>query len=429
MSMENKTNIVVLGGGFAGIAAIKELLRHKSEINANITLIDRNDYHLFTPSLYEVATSEEPMGNIAIPFFEIFGKSINYVKGNVTKIDQTDHKLSVNEQTVNYDYLIICLGSEPAYYHIPGLQEHSYALKSLEDAVIIKGRIKDACCKENECNKKAQIIVGGGGFAGTELAAELLSYKDRLSKQNHLDPNCLELTIIQGSDRLLKELDDHVSKLATKRVSGPQVHLAFGGHIKEVNDKEVLTDDGKSYLYDVMLWTGGVQANSWAKTNAFEVNKRGQVNVNNFLQTKDPHIFAAGDIAGYIDTQTQKPVPNVAQVAEDQGRTAAGNVYNLLTKKTLVNYHFRHWGYVVPLKGRFAAAELGGNLHFDGFLGWILQEFVFLYYLLGIVGFGKAFKRWDKVLMDYDKNSRTDIRQATTLKPATILINNSLEKN
>ncbi len=402
--MENKLNIVVLGGGFAGVAAIKELLKYQSEIKANITLVDRNNYHLFTPSLYEVATSEEPMKNIAIPFVEIFGQKINYLTGSIEKIDQANHSIQINQQTINYDYLIVCLGSEPAYYHIPGLQEHSLALKSLQEAVDIKEKIKSACCKENECHKKAQIIVGGGGFAGTELAAELLTYKDRLATQNKLDKDCLEVTIIQGSDRLLKELDNHVSDLASKRLATPMVHLAFGGHIKEVTDTNVVTDDGKTYNYDVLLWTGGVKANSLVEKNGFEVNKRGQINVNNFLQTKDAKIFAAGDIAGYIDTKTQSPVPNVAQVAEDQGRIAAFNVYNLITKKTLLEYKFRHWGYVVPLKGRFAAAELEGNLHFDGFLGWVLQQLVFLYYLLGIVSILKAFKRWDEVLMDYDKN-------------------------
>ena len=427
--MKNSVNIVVVGGGFAGVAAVKELLRAESEIKANITLVDRNSYHLFTPSLYEIATSEEPTVNIAVPFTEIFGDKVKYVTGNTDKINQSDHNLTVNGQTLKYDYLIICLGSEPAYYHIPGLQEHSFALKSLQDAITIKNKISNACCKENECKKKAQIIVGGGGFTGTELAAELLSYKDRLSKQKNLDPDCLEITIIQGSDRLLKELDNHVSKIATKRVSGSQVHLAFGGHIKEVTDTTVITDNGKSYPYDVILWTGGVQANSWAKINEFDVNKRGQINVNSFLQTTDAKIFAAGDIAGYVDPQTKKSAPNVAQIAEDQGRAAAKNVVNMILQKPLINYHLRHWGYIVPLKGRYAAAEFKENLHFDGFLGWVLQELVFLYYLLGIVGFFKAVKRWNKVLMDYDKNLADNTGQLTQLSPTTTLTQSAEEKD
>src|SRR5689334_14135743 len=100
--------------------------------------------------------------------------------------------------------------------HIPGLKEHAIAFKTLEDAVKIKDKIKTQCCKDGVCHRKVQVVIGGGGFAGTELAAEILTYKERIAKQNGLDKNCLELTIIQGSDRLLKELDPHVSSIAQK---------------------------------------------------------------------------------------------------------------------------------------------------------------------------------------------------------------------
>lgn len=399
MSDFAKKKILVLGGGFAGIAVIKRLLKHKMDLRSEITLIDKNPFHLFTPSLYEVATSEEPQKNIVIPFNQLFSGKISYIREHIKIINQEKHLVITTNNELYYDYLILCLGSEPAYYNIPGLEEYSISLKTLYDAVEIKRKIKSVCCKENSCKRKAKVIIGGGGFTGTELAAELLTYKDRLAKQYGLAKDCLETTIIQGSDRLLKELDEHVSDLARKRLTNPQINFAFGGHITKVTNKFVFTDKGISYPYDIFIWTGGVVANKLASNSSLPVNERGQAVVNNFLQVNE-NIFAAGDITGFIDSKTKLSVPNVAQVAEDQGAIAGENVYRFFMNKPLIPYHFRHWGYVVPLKGKYAAAELMGNLHFDGFIGWLLQQAIFLWYLLGILPINKAFRKWNKFEFD-----------------------------
>lgn len=398
MAQEESKNIVILGGGFAGITAIHQLLRHYDELKKagyKITLVDRNSFHLFTPSLYEVATSEQTQKNICIPFREIFGNKVSYVKGNVTKIDPANHLVLLDNQQLPYDYLLVALGSETSYYHIEGLAENSVPLKSIQDAIKIKDTIKSLCCKEGQCNKKVQVVIGGGGFSGTELAAELLTYKTKLAKQHHLAPDCLEVTIIQGSDRLLKELDPHVSTIAENRVKGPLVHFAFGGHVNKVSKDTVFTDDGKSYPFDILIWTGGVKANHLAQESGLPVNKHGCIEVNGCLQS-DTHIFSAGDVAGYLNFKTNKLVPAVAQIAEEQGKAAGENIYRSIVQKELLPYHFRHWGYVVPLKGRFAAAELMGWMHFDGFLGWIVQQVVLGRYLFGILPTTKALRRWNR---------------------------------
>lgn len=388
-------HIVVLGGGFAGIASIKTLLRQTNSHATQITLIDKNSFHLFTPSLYEVATSEEPQKNIAIPFTEVFGKRVHIVQGEILEVDTDKQTIKLkNQNQISFDYLVVALGSQPAYFHIPGLEENAIALKSLKEAVMIKDRIKDICCKGDECKKKAKVIIGGGGFSGTELAAELLTYKNKLARQHHLSPNCLDITIIQGSDRLLKELDPHVSKIATKRLKYPNVHFAFGGHISKVTKSSVFTDDNKVYYYDLLIWTGGVEGNSVQTT--IPINKRKQYITNKFLQVEGfQNIFAVGDVAQYQDDKTQSFAPTVAQVAEDEGRKAGENIAQLLRGKELKPYNYSHWGYVVPLRGKFAAAESMGFLHFDGFLGWLLEQFIFLYYLINILPFWKAVKKWN----------------------------------
>lgn len=391
-------NIVIIGGGYAGVTAGVHLRKHlKGHKDIQITLINKHTYHIFTPSLYEVATSESPMKNIAIPLRKIFPDTVGLVKGEVEKIDTEAKKIFVTgKDTIAYDYLIIALGSQAAYYGIPGLQEYSIPFKSLNNAVKIQEVIQNQCLVKNDSNKKLEIVIGGGGFAGTELAAEILTYRKRISRENKLHLNCIETTVIQGSDRVLKELDEKVSTLAAKRLKEPGMKMAFGGHIKEVTKTEVLTDDGKKHPYDILIWTGGVEANHIAKNSGLPVTKRGQVIVNASLQMQDSDcVFAAGDIAGYIDPKSEKPVPNVAQVAEEQGVTAAENVIRSIKKEPLTPYVYRHYGYIVPLKGRFAVAELMGGLHLSGIWGWGLQQIVFLWYLMKILPLSLALKRWN----------------------------------
>lgn len=396
-----KKHVVVLGGGFAGVAVVEKLLSYNT---FEITLIDKNRYHLFTPSLYEVATSEEPKKNIAILYSELFGNKITLRQETAERIDVKNRIVKTTKENIGYDFLVIALGSESAYHNIPGLKEHSVALKSLNDALVIKEKIKTMCCHEGECNRKVHVIIGGGGFSGTELAAELLSYKSRLAKQHHLAADCLDITIVQGSPRLLPELDKHVSAIAQKRLRSSQMHFAFGGHIAKVTKDKVVTDNNMSYPYDICIWTGGVKANSIAEESHLPVNKQGQVVVNEFLQVSDT-ILAAGDIAGYINPKTQQPIPNVAQVAQDQGKTAAENIFHLTQNTSLTPYRFRHYGYIVPLRGKYAAAELMGFFHVDGFLGWVLQQFIFLRYLLEILPLQKALHKWNTFEADLSNRS------------------------
>jgi NADH dehydrogenase len=287
---------------------------------------------------------------------------------------------------------------------IPGLKENSVGFKDLADALEIKEKIKNLCCKEGKCNRKVEVVIGGGGFAGIELAAELLSYKDRIAVQNGLDKDCLDMTIIQGSDKLLKELSPHVSKLAEERLNSPNVHFAFGGHIKEVTKTEVLTDDGKSYPYEIVIWTGGITANHLAKDSGLPVNDHGGILVNEFLQVQGmENVFAVGDVSGYVDPKTKEHARTVAQVAEEEGAVAGANVARLILGQKPEPYRYRHWGYVVPLRGYFAVAELVHGVRLDGFAGWILQQLVFLRYLYGILPIHRALERFNKFEMEMKK--------------------------
>ena len=398
---------MIVGGGFAGVSAGLTLSRNLPK-GYSLTFIDRNPFHTFTPSLYEVANSEEPQKNIAIPFSEIFPKIVEIVKGEIDKVDIKNKKLNIkNGREVNFDYLIVALGSESAFYGISGLAEFSFSLKTVADAVKIKDEIHKLCDQKALKGEKVNIIVGGGGFAGTELAAEILCYDDFLSKEHKVDRKLFDVFIIQGSDKLLKELDEDVSNIATNRLKRLGANFIFGSHIKEVKKNELATDKddlpaGKAekFKFDILIWTGGVKANSLLAGSGLALSKSGQVPVNEYLQIKEnPNIFAVGDIAEFTDVATQKKAPGVAQVAQEQGKIAGENVVNLIENKSLKPYKLRHFGYLIPLKGRYAVFT-SGMLHIKGFLGWIIQQVIFLRYLLEILSFPKAFRRWNEFEKD-----------------------------
>lgn len=387
--------IVIAGGGFAGVSSALSLLKNLPNHSAKITLIDQNQFHLFTPSLYEVATSEEAQKNIAIPYEEIFSDKIEIVTDKIKKINIQENSIDLERQeSVLYDYLILAIGSEPAFYAISGLKDYSFPLKTARDAVKIKDKIHKLCDEKALKGKSVKIIIGGGGFAGTELAAEIMNYVLRLSNNHKMSRKLLEVFIIQGSDKLLKELDEHVSNIATKRLRKLGVDFIFGSHVRHVKEKELVTDKGEKFNFDILIWTGGVMANKLASDSGFSVGKSGQVIVNEYLQVKDfPNVFAVGDIAEFTDGD--KKAPGVAQVAEEEGKTAGKNVVNLIENKSLKPYKLRHFGYLIPLKGRYAVFT-SGMLHIKGFFGWVIQQIIVLRYFLGILSLPKAFKRWNE---------------------------------
>lgn len=347
-------NVVILGGGFAGIRAALTLRNKIKSHDLHVIIIDKNSFHTFTAALYEVATAEELPRNIRIPYKDIFKKPLEFVQGSIEKID-TEHRrifLSKNRVYV-YDYLIFALGSESADFGIPGIKEYGIPLKTLEDAVRIKNSLKNA----------RKIIVGGGGFSGTELACELVTHK------GHLD-----ITLIQGSPILLKELGDEVSRLAKRRLEKGNVHLVLGQHIKEVTKDQIEIENGEIFPYDLFVWTGGVRSN----------NLLGKIEVGETLAVKNfKNVFAAGDSIS----------PGVAPKAEEMGRIAAENVLNSIKGEPLLLFKYYDKGYIVPLGSHFATFAKG-RFHISGISAYILQQFIHLRYLLMIMSFFQAFKKF-----------------------------------
>lgn len=348
--------VVILGGGFAGVFAAREILKRTSRLEVRVTLIDKNSYHLFTPSLYEVASSEEPQKNVCIPLSEII-PGAEIIKKEVSKIDDIP----------NHDYLIIALGSEPEWHNIPGLSSFSIPFKSLEDAVKIRDLIREKL-KEKEIVK---VLVGGGGASGCEFASELVY---------HLGEK-VRVSLIQKSPQLVKELNMGAAVIAYKRLLNANVEICFGERITAVHKDFVETDRNDKHNFDIFVWTGGVRPSS--------VTGELKVNENLEVQGSD-NTFAAGDVA-FLD----KKIPQTVRVAREQGQIAGRNIVHKIRGERLEKYEFKNDIFIVPLVGKYTVVQVN-NILIKGFIGWLIQQLIFLGYLLSILPLNKAIKRWNK---------------------------------
>ena len=183
------------------------------------------------------------------------------------------------------------------------------------------------------------------------------------------------------------------------------VKICLSSRVKKVDEKNIETDDGKKYPYDIFVWTGGVRASGVLAQSGFKTNGKGPLGVNDNMQVQGfNNIFAVGDVAEFADPVSNKPAPGVAEVAEGEGKMAAENVYRSLKDMEQLSYKYLHVGYIVPIKGRFAVCDFK-KFRLVGFFGWVLQQLVFLYYLLRILPFTKALKRWNKFEMYLMENS------------------------
>lgn len=359
-------NVIIVGGGFAGVRAALTLKDKIKTSDIKIILIDRNTFHTFTPSLYEVATAEESQQNVRIPYGAIFNHKIEIIHGEVQEIDSLKKIIffesfgeTGEKKELVYDYLIFALGSQAEDFGIEGIKEHGLTLKTLSDAVRIKNALKTA----------RKVIVGGGGFSGTELACELT-----------VNRKYLNVVMIHGADVLLKELDREVSRLAKERLEKAGVKLILGERIKRVTATIVETVSGRIFPYDVFIWTGGVRSNKLL----------GDIKVDGSLRVDNQRdIFAAGDAS----------VPGVAPKAEEMGKIAAENVLRSIKRESLVNFSYRQTGYVIPLGSHFAVFTIG-KYHISGIFAYIIKHLILLHYLLQILPLLEALRRFRKFEKD-----------------------------
>lgn len=399
-----RPHIVILGGGFGGLAAALALdTLRRSGARYNVTLIDKNCYHLYHALLYEVATASVDIGPDRLEALErgvcirikalhsIFLKrNINVMQGLVTGLDTSGHCIHLDGQPdVHYDHLIVALGSEPQYFDIPGLAERSVSLKELPDALRIHVRL--ATFLSASIGRPWRIVVGGAGVSGVEVSAEIAHYLHRLEGDGRLPPAAVTIDLLEAAPMILPGLDEWVQQAARQRLDRLDVRCHPGQTIVEVSPAEVVTKDGQRFRYDLLVWAGGIQAHRLVRQAGWPTNRKGQAMVEPTLRVPGvKNVSVIGDSVALLDPATNRPVPQIAPEAVAQGRHAAENIVRSLRGQPLRPYRPVHRGYVIPVGGRWAVSTIGGRA--TGFVGWLARKRLDLEYFLSILPLGAAWK-------------------------------------
>jgi NADH:ubiquinone reductase (H+-translocating) len=366
-------NIVICGGGYAGIQAALELERLLKGTNA-IMLIDKGEHHILLPSLPEAIMKR---GFYQIPYKDIFGKKkVRFVQSTISTIDLDGKRVMTVDGQIGYDILVIALGGKPHLPDIPGL-ESAYKFNDIEDVQKIIKRLSAA---DNEA-----IVVAGGGATGVEVAGEIASYIEATKK---------ELKIILVSPSLLAGFPDSARSWAKSYLQSLDIELRIGNEFavsKVENGSSILLRGGGKIKSDFIIWTGGTKAHSFPKDMGLTTGDRERVIVNQFLQSVDrQNVFVIGDCALILDEQG-KQMPTSAQFAEQQGRLAARNIHAILVGQSMKKYTPSLEGFAISIGPYFAVARLG-TLDLYGRIASSTKKLIKLKYLKEIAGVSAAAK-------------------------------------
>ncbi len=413
------TRILIIGGGFGGIRAALDLDKKLSEPEAEITLVDKNNFHLFLPDLYEVGSavgewrdkySVKLKKTISIPFADIFEDTkVNFVQAEIAGIDlEKQEAVSGGGQVFAYDYLVLGLGAETETFGITGVSEYAYKFKNMEEALFLNRKINEAFdqLKNSQRAGPIEIIIVGAGFNGIELAAELACCAKNLQTACQAREGCYSIKIIEAMPQILPMVSEKEKKIIRQRLADLKIEILENAKIAEVGPDFVKLAAGESHRADFVIWTAGIRASSFLK-NIFglKLDERGKMTVNNFMQAEGwSNVFVLGDNTVYLDPSVNQSVPALAYVAVDQGKVTAENIYRMIKNKPLKAYQPFYGVWIAPIGGKFAVAHLTKRLTVSGFWGWVLRELVDFRYFLSILPLSKAISLFGQEMEIFTKN-------------------------
>src|SRR5882724_7283004 len=334
-SQKRKPRVIIIGAGFGGLQAAKKLARK----NVLVTVIDRTNYHLFQPLLYQVATAALSPADIAAPVRSVLSKSKNVevILAEVQSVDVAAKKVKTTDSEFDYDYLILATGARHSYFGHDDWEKLAPGLKSLEDAIELRRRILMAFEYAEKTNDEAArkaamtFVIIGGGPTGVEMAgaiAEISRYT--LAKDfRHIDPSRARVILIEGGPRLLGAFPEDLSQSARKQLVDLGVDVRTGVQATNINEHGVQLGD-EFIPCRVKIWAAGNNASFVGKVLGVPVDRVGRVVVNDDLTIPDhPEVQVIGDLANFTN-QYQQPLPGVSPVAMQQGRHAASNILGMM---------------------------------------------------------------------------------------------------
>jgi NADH dehydrogenase len=408
--VQDKPQVIIIGAGFGGLEAAKKLACK----DVRLTVIDRTNYHLFQPLLYQVATAALSPADIAAPIRGILSKckNVEIVLAEVESVDIEARKVRTKDRVFDYDYLIVATGARHSYFGHDEWEKLAPGLKSLEDAVELRRRIllafEFAEKTRDEAAREAGMtfVVIGGGPTGVEMAgaiAEISRYT--LAKDFcHIDPSTARVILIEGTSRLLAAYPPDLSESARKQLVELGVDVRTDARVTDITESGVRVN-GEFIPCHVKIWAAGNNASFVGKTLIAPVDRVGRVIVNDDLTIPGhPEVQVIGDLANFSH-QTGEPLPGVSPVAMQQGRQAARNILRMIRGEKPRTFRYFDKGSMATIGRHKAVADLK-FFHLSGFLAWLAWLFVHIIFLVGFRNRLLVLIQWAWAYLSFDKGAR-----------------------
>ncbi len=388
--MANPQRIIILGGGFGGMYAALELERQlANDSSIEITLVNKDNFFLFTPMLHEVAASDLDPTTIVNPVRKLLRK-VQFFNGPVDAVDLPNKTVTVSHgddghsHVLRYDHLILALGTITNFYNIPGLKERALTIKSLGDAIMLRNRLianleqADFECVAPSRQNLLTFVVAGGGFAGVETVAGINDFlHEAIPFYPHLSRKDLRVVLVHSGEVILPELGEKLGRYAMEKLSARNIEIITGTKVTKIDNHSVQLGNGMEIPSDTLIWTAGTSPNPLMTTLTCKTD-RGKLPVDEFLQVEGwPGVWAIGDCAVIPDSTTGKSCPPTAQHALRQGRVLAHNVIAAIKGGKKKNFRFKTLGQLASIGRRTGVARILG-VNFSGFVAWWLWRTIYL---------------------------------------------------
>jgi NADH:quinone reductase (non-electrogenic) len=402
-----RQHVVIIGSGFGGIRAAKGL----AGVDVDVTIIDVNNFHTFQPLLYQVATAGLDADDIGFPIRGIFrrSKSVRFVLGEVNGIDLERHTLTIRDgRTFGYDYLVIAAGTTSTSFGIEGVDDNTFPLKTLHDALRLRGHLLtrfETASANAGAPVDLGIIVVGGGPTGVEMAGGLRELIDRVFAKDYPDLALkpTSITLIEAANRVLGPFDPSLSERAAEILRRRNIDVELGVGVDHVEPGTVVLSDGRQLSAGTIVWAAGVTASPVAGLLGVDLGRGGRIPVGDDLSLAGhPNVFAIGDIA----LPPGDPLPQVAQPAIQGGNYVAELIEARLAGRQTAPFRYRDKGSMATIGRNQAVVEFPNGLRFHGFIGWLMWLGLHLIELMGFRNRANVFVNWAWNYVTYDRGSR-----------------------
>jgi NADH dehydrogenase len=392
----------------------------------DVTLVNRDNFFLFTPMLHEVAASDLDITNIVSPIRKLL-RRVTFFHGEIESIDLVNKRVGLSHgheehcHSLPYDHLVLALGSTTNFFNLPGLAERAITMKSLDDAIFLRNRLianleeADFECSPNTRAPLLNFVVAGGGFAGVETIAGMNDFlREAVRFYPHLREDMLRVILVHPGKMILPELGEKLGTYAQRKLMERNVEIHSNCKVTAVTDRDVTLSDGTKVRTNTLVWTAGTRPNSLLDTLPCK-KERGRVLVNECLEVPEwPGVWSLGDCAVVPDRKTGKSHPPTAQHALREGKVAAQNILATIRGDRKKPFLFSTLGLLAPIGRRTGVANILG-VNFSGFIAWWLWRTIYLMKL-------PRFEKKVRVALDWtlDLIFSKDLVQFMTVRPSTM---------